>query len=133
MRVFLALVVVLVAACDTDGIDPSPFSEGLIVEIEDETVLRLTTDGAPGCATPMVIESEVWSDELAVDVLGLALSPGCLALIPSTWTRTLPAFEDSLVLTIRHNSETDRYVIRDTPSGRQLEGIRSSVTRLGAG
>ncbi|GAB5535767.1 MAG: hypothetical protein Rubg2KO_20160 [Rubricoccaceae bacterium] len=133
MRGLVFASFLLVAGCDTSGIDAAPFTETLIVEIENETVLRLTTDGAPGCMTPMVVQTGATSDGMDVDVLGLELAEGvvCLGIIPSTWTTTLPEFEDSLELAILHRGETDLYVIRDMPGGRQLVAVRTSSTRPG--
>lgn len=133
MRQLVLLLLLTLVGCDTTGIDPAPFTETLIVEIENETVLRLTTDGAPGCMTPMVIETETTANELAVHVLGLQVieGPVCLAIIPSTWTQALPVFADSLQLEIEHRGETDLYVIRDAQGGRQLEAVRTSSTRPG--
>lgn len=133
MRIVLLLALLLVIGCDTTGVDLVPFSESLIVELEDNSVLRLTTDWAPGCATPMDIESTDSGNELAVDVHGLRVPEGpvCLAIIPSTWTHPLPAFSETLQLEITHNGETDVYRVTGTQGGLVLEPVRTTVTRPG--
>ena len=131
MRQLVLLLLFSLVGCDTSGVDPVAFSETLLVRIENDTTLSLTTEGAPGCMTPMVVETHVRPRQLDVDVLGLRRidGPTCLAMIPSTWATELPEFEGTLELAIGHNGATDLYAIRDTPEGRILDAVRTSATR----
>ena len=43
----------------------------------------------------------------------------------------IPAFDETLNVSITHNGATDRYLVRETPEGLQLEAVETYATRPG--
>lgn len=131
MRVLtsLALLVVL-AACDSAS-DIVPISDDMIVELTDEGLLRVSTEGYNYCGVPIYVDSETRSRTLDVLVRGAArVTVVCEALVAGTWAIGVPP-GDPVTVRVHHRGSIDQYEIRSTDQGRELVALRTSTTRPG--
>lgn len=132
-RCFLACGLLLVAGCDTYGYHPERLDAGLVVELATESQLVLTSDGRSYCNVRLNVGSHAVQTGLMITVRGIWQNRGAICVfdqLPSG-TVDLPTFDDVLNVSIAHNGATDRYRIRETPEGRQLEAIETHTTRPG--
>ena len=131
----LASVVLLLALVGCDGLEDglAPLEDVLVVDLESDAapVVRLTTEGTPGCATPIAYRTRAKLGVLTVEVGGLEVETGptCRALIPSSLAVALPP--GARALEVRLRGARDRYGVRNTQDGLVLVPIRTTVTRPG--
>ena len=130
----LAVAASLLVGCDSSGPDVVDLDDVLLVDlVEGGAVVRLETEGTPGCYVPIVYETRVTPAVLRVRIDGLAVEsgPACRAITTSQVRVALPPESAvGLRLEIEHRGETDAYVVRAGFGGLFLDPVRQSVTRL---
>ncbi|WP_412067950.1 hypothetical protein [Rubrivirga sp. IMCC43871] len=129
VRPTLLLALLTLAACDsTDDLRPIP--EDMLVDLTDDSRLRVTTDSHHYCGIPIFVDSKARPAALTVFVRGAAVvSASCDALVPGVWTVQIPA-GDPVQVSIHHRGAVDLYEIDRTDDGLVLSAVRTSTTRL---
>ena len=138
MRPLLLLNLLALAACDSSGVDPAPYTGvvevSLAPDADGRTGLLLVAVDDTGCASPLVVETDATTERLDVRVVGIARrdGPTCLAIIPASVLVPLPfASQGRFPVSVAHRSATDEYAYSIGFAGERLDAVRTSTTRLG--
>jgi len=132
MRQLVLILLCGLVGCDTPGVHPKSLDAGLVIELETESLLRLTSDGRSSCAERLFLGHTTSRAGLVITVRGLwSQNAICVFDTLPSGTVELPMFEEVLEVSISHNGATDQYRIRETSEGRQLEAVQTSSTRPG--
>lgn len=134
-RAVLALcVLAAVAGCDSEGLEPEPYTGPLTVGLEardDLPAVRLrAADG--GCDRELVVELRPLDDGIRLDVLGLGPANACDALIPATALVVLDVDTGAdFAVEVAHAGAVDAYRLVAGDEGRVLVPVRTSTTTPG--